>query len=477
VSDFDEYVAARGPALLSLAVLVAGDEAEARRRLAEVLARALSRWDTLVRHEDPDAALRRDLVGVLSRPRLRRVRGGSSGEWVPSPQHAGVWRAWSGLSRSTRAMVVLRCVEQRSWVELSWLSDLPVRAVRQRVERALAELGPEEVVAEVLHSRVGSIETWPVELSRQAEWASRSRRERRVRGGIAAAVALVVGVPVVLAAVPGGLGDLGEFDVAPRPDTSVPDAVLPAGWRPETWRGVEAGVPGDWGYVSLSTWCSVKDSAVTPLVERPGRYPDLDCRPPMGPGLHFRTVADPAPDVAPGLVADEVRVGSVVVLVATEDEELTDRVLSTVRLVERLDASGCEVQRLVPRAGRTFPPADPGATALSVCRYAVGVPGANLVQSERLSVLDTQEALQAIDEAPTVVARQACLDGPGEEAVLFAGEEGDVAWLHLGRCQGMDDSGTHLVTEDVLYWALSPGWNGDRRDLPVPARLRQVGTA
>ena len=81
------------------------------------------------------------------------------------------------------------------------------------------------------------------------------------------------------------------------------------------------------------------------LVERPGRYPDLDCRPPMGPGLHFRTVADPAPDVAAGLVVDEVRVGSVVVLVATGDEELTDRVLSTVRLVERLDASGCEVQR------------------------------------------------------------------------------------------------------------------------------------
>jgi hypothetical protein len=195
----------------------------------------------------------------------------------------------------------------------------------------------------------------------------------------------------------------------------------------------------------------------------------------MGQGLQFRTVADPAPDVEPGLVADEVRVGSVMVLVATDDEELTDRVLSTVRLVERLDASGCEVQRLVPRAGRTFPPAEPAPSeALSVCRYAIGTPGPNLVQSERLSILDSQEALEAIDAAPTVVARQACIDGPGEEAVLFAGDDGDVAWLHLGRCQSMDDSGTHLLTEDVLYWALSPGWNGDRRDLPIPQRLRQA---
>jgi DNA-directed RNA polymerase specialized sigma24 family protein len=472
VSDFDEYVAARGPALLALAVLVAGEEAEARRHVATVLARALPRWDTLVHREDPDAALRRDLVADLGRPRLRRARPAPDPDWHPAPPQEATWRAWLALPRTTRALLALRYAEQRSWIELSWMTDLPVRAARQRVERALERLGPEDLVTETLLGRVESLDTWPVELSRQAEWASRSRRERHVRGAVAAGIAVVVAVPVVLALVPGALGGLGDLDMSPVPDTTVPDSVLPAGWRAESWRGVEVGVPEDWGYVSLSTWCSARDEGSTPRVERPGRYPALDCRPPLGPGVQFRTVGDPAPEVASDLVVDEVRLGSVVVLVATDDEELTEKVLSTARLVERLDAAGCEVQRSVPRAGRTFPPADPGATALSVCRYGVGFSGPNLVQSERLSVLDSAEALQALDEAPTLTSRQACFDGPGEEAVLFASAQGDVAWLHLGRCQSMDDDGTHLLTEDVLYWALSPGWNGDRRDLPMPERLR-----
>lgn len=475
MSDFDEYVAARGPALLALAVLVAGDEGEARRRLAGVLARTMPRWEAMVRREDPDAALRRDLVAALARPRLpRRGRADPSTlQWRPTPEEARVWRAWTRLPRATRALVALRYVEHRSWVELSWLTGLPVRTVRHRAEQGLRRLGAEEEAVLALRSRVEAVDTWPVELSRRAEVASRTRRERRARTTVAGVLALAVGVPLVLAVVPGVLGRLGDFDVAPRPDRSLPEAVLPAGWRGETWRGVEVGVPRSWGHVALSAWCAVGDDTDVPLVERPSRFPDLDCRPPMGPGLRFRTVADPAPEVRAGLAVDEVRVGSVVVLVATEDEALTEKVLDTVRLVQRIDAAGCEVQRAVPRAGRTFPPADPGSSALSVCRYAVGTPGANLVQSERLSVLDSQEARRALEQAPTVVARQACIAGPGEEAVLFGSREGDVAWVHLGRCQSLDDDGTHLVTEDVLYWALSPGWNGQRRDLPVPDRLRR----
>jgi hypothetical protein len=144
--------------------------------------------------------------------------------------------------------------------------------------------------------------------------------------------------------------------------------------------------------------------------------------------------------------------------------------------VERTDSNGCAVQRAIPRAGKNFPAVDVGSTAVSVCRYAVGVAGPNLVQSERLSVIDSVDLREAVDAAPTVVAPQGCLDGPGEEAVALSTDEGDLAWIHLGRCQGMDDETTHLLTDDVLFWALSPGWDGPREELPLPDDLRRLPT-
>ena len=175
-----------------------------------------------------------------------------------------------------------------------------------------------------------------------------------------------------------------------------------------------------------------------------------------------------------GLVADERVVEGDVVLVATPDEALTEQVLATVRAVERTDSNGCAVQRAIPRAGKNFPAVDAETVAMSVCRYTVGTTGPNLVQSERLSVIDSVDAREAVDAAPTVVAPQGCLDGPGEEAVVLGTDAGDLAWIHLGRCQGMDDETTHLLTEDVLFWALSPGWDGPRADLPLPPSLRRV---
>jgi hypothetical protein len=38
----------------------------------------------------------------------------------------------------------------------------------------------------------------------------------------------------------------------------------------------------------------------------------------------------------------------------------------------------------------------------------------------------------------------------------------------------MDDEATHLLTDDVLFWALSPGRDGAREDLPLPDDLRRL---
>lgn len=466
VSDFEEYVAARGQALLALTVLVVGSEHEAQHHVSDALARAMPRWDALVHDEDPDAHLRRDVLATATRHRRR----GEVDGWRPVPQHDAMWRDWLRLPPATRAVLALRYVEERTYAELTWLTGLSEKAARRRAGRALARLGPEEQLVELLRARSAAVDPWPVELSSRAARTSRSRRERRVGWGVLVGVAAVVAVPVVLTSLPGAVGG---FEPNPVPDESLrPETPLPQGWRAESWRGLELGVPDDWGYGALAGWCTTNDSP-SPRVERPGPRVDAGCSPALAPGVQFRTAGSSAPEVPPGLFSEEIEIGGAVALVATPDAELTAQVVGTARAVERLDASGCEVQRAIPRAGKHFPAPEADTATLSVCRYAAGVSGPNLVRSERLSLLSSAEVSQALEEAPTVVAAQGCLAGPGDEAVLVADDAGDVAWIHLGRCQAMDDQATHLLTEDLLFWVLSPGWQGERGDLPLPDRLRQ----
>lgn len=485
VSDFEEYVAGRGPALVAFAVLLTGSDDEARRLAQNALGRALARWESVVHDEDPDAHLRRDVVAEAARLSPRSIgrahREGPRGELGQElRQELGRW--W-GLPVLTRATLALRYVEGRSWAEVSWTTGLSERATRRRAERGLAALAPGagaegaegaevlERLWESLRARTAAVHTVPVELSTRAARVSRSRREWRLRVGAAVLLVAAVGVPLVISVWP-STWELADLDPSPDDGTTLRTAI-PEGFRTEAWRGVEVGVPDDWGHGSLTGWCRDGDDP-TARVERPGDVGVVDCDPALAPGVQFRPEGQPAPEVPDGLVAEERVVGGDVVLVVTPEEELTQQVLATVRAVERADSNGCAVQRAIPRAGKNFPALDVGSTAVSVCRYAVGVAGPNLVQSERLSIIDSMDLREAVDAAPTVVAPQGCLDGPGEEAVALSTDEGDLAWIHLGRCQGMDDETTHLLTEDVLFWALSPGWDGPRAELPLPDELRRL---
>ena len=49
------------------------------------------------------------------------------------------------------------------------------------------------------------------------------------------------------------------------------------------------------------------------------------------------------------------------------------------------------------------------------------------------------------------------------------------AVVDLGGCPQLTvDDETRLLTSDVLYWALSPGWTGGvSGDIPLPKELRQ----
>src|SRR5947209_6900926 len=67
------------------------------------------------------------------------------------------------------------------------------------------------------------------------------------------------------------------------------DPNLPAGWRWESYGGVQVGVPVDWGWGNgtqrLSQWCTAtKDEIAKPIVGRPGRVTLVGCPGATKPG-------------------------------------------------------------------------------------------------------------------------------------------------------------------------------------------------
>ena len=63
-SEFDEWVAARGPGLLRLAYVLTGNRADAEDAVQDALARALPRWEHIRTVGDPDAYVRRMVVNA-----------------------------------------------------------------------------------------------------------------------------------------------------------------------------------------------------------------------------------------------------------------------------------------------------------------------------------------------------------------------------------------------------------------------------
>ena len=76
LSDFDAFVAARGPELLRLATLLTGDAGRAEQLVEHALGRAYLRWGRVRRTGDPESYVRRIVVRrYLSRLRPRRRPG------------------------------------------------------------------------------------------------------------------------------------------------------------------------------------------------------------------------------------------------------------------------------------------------------------------------------------------------------------------------------------------------------------------
>lgn len=149
--ELEEYVAARGPALLRLAHVLCGDPHRAQDLVQSALVDAFRHWRKVTRADHPDAYVRRILVNA----HLAAVRRRSSGE-IPVGQvpdvagrddaadgvdgRDGFRAALDGLPPRARTVLVLR-----------YWSDLPDEAiadalgispvtVRATASRALATL-------------------------------------------------------------------------------------------------------------------------------------------------------------------------------------------------------------------------------------------------------------------------------------------------------------------------------------------------
>lgn len=311
----------------------------------------------------------------------------------------------------------------------------------------------------------------------------RARTRRRTKlVGLSAAAVLAVAVPTVAVLATGGSGGGDRQGV----DTPVLDG--PAdGLRLETWRNVTVEVPEEWGYGSVNQWCTADVTTPSPVVEKPGIVTTLMlCEPGFGYGVTFADlrqggvggdipVSQPTDDLGypSGAWVGWRAIGEVGVTVSAADRATAEQVLASATLVEDEDPNGCAVDPNTPveSGGR-----------MEVCRYdAEGF----LTQSELLSADDTAAAEAALAQVGTqdssscegrggvVPAPYVVMAARGSTyRVVFEADDCSA----LGVFVGKETFGP--LSEDVLYWAISPGWAGGiSGDVALPATLRTYDPA
>ena len=147
--DFDDWVAARGPALLRLAYVLTGSRADAEDVVQDALSRALPRWSRISTVEDPDAYVRRMVVNahISWWRKVRRrevpveeVRDRASVDGASTEERDRMWRACQALPRDQRVAIVLRFYEDLDYAEIARLTGVREGSVRSRVSRGVSAL-------------------------------------------------------------------------------------------------------------------------------------------------------------------------------------------------------------------------------------------------------------------------------------------------------------------------------------------------
>jgi hypothetical protein len=292
----------------------------------------------------------------------------------------------------------------------------------------------------------------------------RLRRRRRTTAAVVAAALAVVAVPVGVTALV--TGDSTERD-EPAPSDGTD------GWRTETWRDLSLRVPPTWGWGAGRGWCADGGRLGDALqVSRPAEpVPAVVCTPSYGYGAHFQlpTVGELPPGTEgavqqyrgerypDGSWIGYVSTGQSAVWVVAEDRTTARLVLDSATPVGEVDPHGC-ASRLEMGAPAT-------GDRVSVCRYD---DAGWLQQSELLSEADSRAAVAAVAAAPQAAppARRCTWEQLLERPAITLGSTGFSATVLLEGCRVVDPAGgvvPRKLTEDVRYWALSPGAPGATR--------------
>lgn len=149
--DFDEFVHGRGRALLKFAYVLSGDAHLAEDLVQEVLARLHRRWDRITAMDNAEAYVRTAIVRQFLSWRRRRAYREAVLADVPEPAGSDaseqrllardqMWQLLRRLSRSQRAVLVLRFYCDLPDEEIAALLGVGRSTVRSQAARALAQM-------------------------------------------------------------------------------------------------------------------------------------------------------------------------------------------------------------------------------------------------------------------------------------------------------------------------------------------------
>lgn len=152
--SFEEYVAARGTALLRFTTLLTGDRHRAEDLVQDALARAYLRWGRIRRSDNPDVYLRRMLVNAARswwrRASNRELPVERTGDPAAPGDIGTEWAERDALRRSIarlpyrqRAVLVLRYYEDLDDATIAEILDCAPVTVRTHAFRGLAALRKE----------------------------------------------------------------------------------------------------------------------------------------------------------------------------------------------------------------------------------------------------------------------------------------------------------------------------------------------
>src|ERR1043165_6187376 len=152
VNTFDDYVNARGAALLRFAYLLSADAHLAEDLVQEALARCHRSWRRVTDGGDPDAYVRKAVLRQYLSWRRRlsfgervtadmtvHARAAGDGTDVHADRDA-LWRLLSGLPRQERAGLVLRLYAGLAYAQIAELLGVKESTVRVHAHKGLSAL-------------------------------------------------------------------------------------------------------------------------------------------------------------------------------------------------------------------------------------------------------------------------------------------------------------------------------------------------